>query len=349
VVGWGDFPVALSQEDHPSLVQWTQLSSCTTSTTTTASNNTAIAATTGIPTTSAPTLSSSSRVVTFGWHDFPIVGESTSSTMSSLHLESSSLQLFPLRSSAASTSGATLISVKQSRVRFGTLQVREYDIELGDHPLCPHFPWTLGWTYSRETKETITVKDDYSEATFQPTTRTKRTGPLEPLQRRRRNHYQPVLVGDRRCRLADFLAISLNELDAMEDERRKQSQQVELHCVEIDHDEVEAPLPSTSRTSSTTAGLHRTSSNFVLCMNDNDGHPPTTAKTPSCSRDWWSGGCVGGGLLEMEMDDGTNHNSNSATSNTRYATAWQLAHLLDMNLHIGGHAVHPGFEIEIYQ
>jgi hypothetical protein len=232
VVGWGDFPVALSQEDHPSLVQWTQLSSCTT--TTTASNNTAIAATTGSPTTNAPTLSSSSssslRVVTFGWQDFPLVGESTSSTMSSLRLEPSSLQLSPLRASAASTSGSTLISVKQSRVRFGTLQVREYDIELGDHPLCPHFPWTIGWTYSCETKESITVKDDCSEVTFQPTTRTKRTGPLEPLQRRRRNHYQPVSVGDRRSRLANFLAISLNELDAMEDERRKQSQQVELHC-----------------------------------------------------------------------------------------------------------------------
>jgi hypothetical protein len=127
--------------------------------------------------------------------------------------------------------------------------------------------------------------------------------------------------------------------------------------VEIDHDEVEAPLPSTSRTSSTTAGLHRTSSNFVLRENDNDGagvkfhsnHPPSAAKTPSCSRDWWSGGgCVGGGLLEMEMDESTNHNTTSTTSNTRYATAWQQAHLLDMNLHIGGHTVHPGFEIEIY-
>jgi hypothetical protein len=247
-------------------------------------------------------------------------------------------------------------------VRFGTAQVREYDIELGDHPLCPHYPWTLSWTYSRETKESIpSENDDCGEVTFQPTRTKRTTGPLEPLQRRRRDRFQPISVADRRSRLANFLAISLSELDALEDGRR---QQLELRCAKINHDEVEAPLSLTSSiTSSTTAVLHRTS-NFVLRDNDYDegmsveSRPAlkTTAMTPSCSRDnWWGGSYVGGGgLLEMEIDDATIHNTHNTSANDRYArrtttTAWQQqAHLLDMNLHIGGHSVHPGFEIQIY-
>jgi hypothetical protein len=372
VVGWGDFPVALSQEDHPSLVQWT-LPSCATTTTAVSSSNdddavtSPMATPTGSPTkaSATPTSSSSSlRVVTFGWQDFPLVGESTSATTNrGLYLESSSLQLPSLSSASTTATVSTLISARKSRVRFGTAQVREYDIELGDHPLCPHYPWTLSWTYSRETKESITAdNDDCGEVTFQPT-RTKRTmGPLEPLQRRRRDHFQPISVADRRSRLANFLAISPSELDELEDERRQQLQQLELPCAEINHDDVEAPLSSTSSsTSTTTAGLHRTS-NFVLRQNDGDGAlvecrstvATTTAMTPSCSRDnWWDGGyrCAGGGLLEMEMDETSIHDTNNTSANNRYSTttAWQQqAHLLDMNLHIGGHSVHPGFEIQIY-
>jgi hypothetical protein len=365
VMGWGDFPVALSQEEHPSLVEWT-MSSCTQAT----SSDDAVASpitttTTGRPTNAHTSSSSSSlRVITFGWQDFPLVGESTTTTtINSRQLES------PLNAAAASasasakiaTTGSTSISVKQSRVRFGTAQVREYDIELGDHPLCPHYPWTLSWTHSRETKESITVEDSLdNEVAFQPT-RTQRTGPLGPLQRRRRNQYQPISVCDRRSRLADFHAISLSELDALEAERRRQQlQQVKLHCVEINEDEVEAPLSLTNSMSSNTAVLHRTSSTFVLSKNDNDvsvsvdcpsttNHPPTTATSPSFSRDWWGGGACVGGLLEMELEDGTNHNTHTTALNARYATAWQqAAHLLDMNLHIGGHSVHPGFEIQIY-
>jgi hypothetical protein len=239
-------------------------------------------------------------------------------------------------------------------VRFGIAQVREYDIELGDHPLCPHYPWTLSWTVSCETEESITVdNNECGEVTFMPT-RTKRTGPLEPLQRRRRDHYQPISAGERRSRLADFLAISLSELDAMEDKRR-QSQHLELHCADLNEDKVGAPLSSSTSTNSINGGLHRTSSNFVLREND-DGDvtsvqcqstlTPTTAMTSTCSRDWWGIG----GLFEMEVGDVSIHHTNNTTANAHYltTTAWQHAHLLDMNLHIGGHSIHPGFEIQIY-
>lgn len=48
----------------------------------------------------------------------------------------------------------------KSKVQFSTVQVRDYDITLGDHPYCDMYPLSLDWTY---TDILTTTTDDFEE------------------------------------------------------------------------------------------------------------------------------------------------------------------------------------------
>lgn len=69
---------------------------------------------------------------------------------------------------------------KRRRVRFGDVTVREYDIDLGDHPYCTHYPIALGNHFVERT-----VFLEYYESRRHSCCWEKRTPPkLDAMERR---------------------------------------------------------------------------------------------------------------------------------------------------------------------
>jgi hypothetical protein len=159
----------------------------------------------------------------FGWSDFPLlVQPSHTTTLSFLRPDSGYSN-----HSTTTTTSSSLITSKNKQVRFGNVKIRRHDIELGDHPLCESFPITLSWSYhDEETVVDIMEEDNNEYENLQNHTHHHRASddhlPHSPLPLRMR-------AQQRRDRLANFLQVETEEIEAMEAVRRDEQEASYYH------------------------------------------------------------------------------------------------------------------------
>jgi hypothetical protein len=166
----------------------------------------------------------------FGWSDFPLLVQPCNTTTLLLQpfdtpqvvvdddtiVESSC----PNNTTPSSTTNTSTdpcccccsSSPKKKHVRFGNVQIRRHDIELGDHPLCESFPVTLSWTYHDD--ETIMEMDAYEKSILQNHHR------VSSFHHHRHHVPARMRAQQRRDRLAKYLQVETEEIEAMEAVRR---------------------------------------------------------------------------------------------------------------------------------
>jgi hypothetical protein len=117
---------------------------------------------------------------------------------------------------------------KKLVVHFGGAppSIREYDIELGDHPLCCAYPITLGWTYRDVVSSNRNSDDDdIQQQLLQQQCRQASSSSTFTSDGRFRRHgaaARRLDVLERRERLARALRCTVQEVDALERQRREQ-------------------------------------------------------------------------------------------------------------------------------
>jgi hypothetical protein len=137
-------------------------------------------------------------VTSFGWSDFPLIGHDTTCFPSVAHIISDDTTITARTQQASASTRA---------VQFSSVHIREYSIQLGDHPLCSSYPLSLDWTY--EDSPTEFTVDEYEQA------RAKCCWDTKP---------QRIDVMERRARIAHVMGISTAEVDVMERYRREQDE-----------------------------------------------------------------------------------------------------------------------------
>ena len=182
--GWGDFPLILATEE-----EYSSTPPCCK----TKRKEHPIVLRSELVEDSVPT--------TFGWGDFPCVDESdeyspsvystpiaTSSLLESIHVVTSSDD----EMDSEEDDGTSMVytnsnvsmdstSTRSSRVDFrSTVQVRAYNITMGDHPYAPDYALSLDWEYAPEIEEAL--QDQHDELYF-PRTKPRRLTSWERRER----------------------------------------------------------------------------------------------------------------------------------------------------------------------
>lgn len=390
-MGWGDFPVTMEnyhQHYHDELLH--------------ATHSPAVPCNPihhynklPSPPPSSTTIRSSVVVETFGWSDFPPVLETTtlnnkittakaaaesasqrcgrgSLTNYNLSppvlLQTKSLQTKQTNGAAVAAMLATPQSQQRQRkriVRFGIVRIREYDTVLGDHPLCPSYPVTLGWTYNADEKVVDISQDDdddddtsydfYFRASLGNNRRyaLRRSCPMLPL-------------GERRLRLVMGMGVSLVQLDHLEQERQLGTAETNDHGDDRDGDDDNGSDELVSISPHMTDNLVRMNSNSNRDLSvlelTNNAHIATAA---SCSGSSAAAAVAANDgcnsrpqhpqsqdlCLDSSCTEIDHHNNHSDFYKTVGLSFYHAAaeNFLEMNMHINSHAaVHPGFEIQIY-
>lgn len=98
----------------------------------------------------------------------------------------------------------------RKNVRFSTVQVREYSLTLGDHPLAGPYPLSLDWTYT---------EDDFVADVNEFSSRMEKNMDESESSYHFRRKPRQLDVFERRFRLAQMMGITCEQLDSLERNR----------------------------------------------------------------------------------------------------------------------------------
>jgi hypothetical protein len=269
-LSWADLPVMIQQIDHPSFSYKSKHTTGRqhTATTNRQSNHTPPKTSSPLVDAAQPRQSPATRYkkettvkvswaspqafTTFGWGDFPVCSDSTtthhSTKVAAKHRSQAKKQherpvtpqhcypqrtplptgaptknkLPPCRITASAAASTTTtgtstfaeVSLASSsrHVHFSLVHIREHSVRLGDHPLCCSYPMSLDWSHGED--QTVTI-DEY-EARRRPRASTSRMDVLE-----------------RRSMLAESMGVTLAQMDTLEHERLQGTRRnAELHRTE---------------------------------------------------------------------------------------------------------------------
>jgi hypothetical protein len=124
------------------------------------------------------------------------------------------------------------------RVRFSTVNVREYQLTLGDHPWAVSYPLSLDWSYSKDSERTYDVDEFYKRQLEYYHTHERDENDELPSHSRTFGRPSHLDVMERRSRLANAIGISFEKLDSMERQRKmsleESSIQIDRYCPNVD-------------------------------------------------------------------------------------------------------------------
>lgn len=295
-------------------------------------------------------------VISFGWNDFPLIGMDTTSFPDVHVIVDDSPSSSSSSSSSVSNGNVSAHDHRRRRshtttrvVQFSSVHIREYAVQLGDHPMCSAYPVALDWTY--QTGGNMTV-DEYEEARC-----SSNDGGCccwDGRLPRRMN------VMERRSRLAVVMGIDNAAVDAMERQRREQeiaaaaSAADSCHCDDVVPLQLKEPLTRvpTVHTRAFQHLLKSASADYSQDDNDNTKVEIDDAPEIAVSKNNKYFGFVEPTAKEEEEHDvGTVVPRREERDDDDDHHLHQRHHfqenLLEMSMHISSHVVHPGFEIQI--